>query len=174
MDTSRRALKIEGDPLQDRGQPTTLSPTEGMQRCNIQMFLGPLSDESYIFLPILAELGFSGVQMASYRTKIMLVFSVLLLAVGLAQSGLIFNLDNGELCLQSAQCKSECCQRDSGLSLARCAPKAAENQKCSPWHLTSVYYQCLCESGLTCEVDRTIVGTVTNTDYGYCKDPNDP
>lgn len=40
--------------------------------------------------------------------------------------------DTGELCLQSAQCQSGCCHRDSGLSLARCAPKAAEFQKCSP------------------------------------------
>uniref|UniRef100_A0A8C5MZ53 Colipase n=1 Tax=Leptobrachium leishanense TaxID=445787 RepID=A0A8C5MZ53_9ANUR len=81
--------------------------------------------------------------------------------------------DNGELCLQTAQCKSKCCHRDSGVSLARCAPRAAEYQKCSPLHLTGVYYFCQCESGLTCDVDRTIVGTVTNTDFGFCKDPND-
>ncbi|XP_053310218.1 colipase [Spea bombifrons] len=90
-----------------------------------------------------------------------------------AARGLIFNLDNGELCLQSAQCKSNCCHREDGLSLARCAPKAAESQICSPLHIYGVYYYCPCESGLTCEVDRTIVGTVTNTDYGWCKDPND-
>lgn len=40
--------------------------------------------------------------------------------------------DIGELCLQSAQCKSGCCHRANGLSLARCAPKAAEFQACSP------------------------------------------
>uniref|UniRef100_A0A8C5MSZ4 Colipase n=1 Tax=Leptobrachium leishanense TaxID=445787 RepID=A0A8C5MSZ4_9ANUR len=103
---------------------------------------------------------------------------VLLLLFGLTladpnSKGLIFNLDNGELCLQTAQCKSKCCHRDSGVSLARCAPRAAEYQKCSPLHLTGVYYFCQCESGLTCDVDRTIVGTVTNTDFGFCKDPND-
>lgn len=38
----------------------------------------------------------------------------------------------GELCLQSAQCESGCCHRQDGLSLARCAPKAAESQDCSP------------------------------------------
>ncbi|XP_071993316.1 colipase isoform X2 [Engystomops pustulosus] len=81
--------------------------------------------------------------------------------------------DNGELCLQSAQCKSNCCHRDSGVSLARCAPKAAETQKCSPLHLYGVYYYCPCESGLTCEVDRSLVGSVTNTDFGFCKDPNE-
>ncbi|XP_053560694.1 colipase [Bombina bombina] len=90
-----------------------------------------------------------------------------------SESGLIFNLDNGELCLQSAQCKSSCCHREDGLSLARCASRAAEFQKCSPLHLYGVYYFCPCESGLSCEVDRTIVGTITNTDYGFCKDPNE-
>ncbi|KAG8450987.1 hypothetical protein GDO86_003315 [Hymenochirus boettgeri] len=90
-----------------------------------------------------------------------------------SEKGLIINLENGELCLQSIQCKSGCCQRDSGLSLARCTPKAADTHKCSPWHLYGVYYFCPCESGLDCEVDRTIVGTVTNSDFGYCKDPKD-
>ncbi|XP_063813301.1 colipase-like [Pseudophryne corroboree] len=80
--------------------------------------------------------------------------------------------DTGELCVQSAQCKSSCCHRDSGVSLARCAPKAPDNQKCSPLHLYGVYYYCPCEIGLTCEVDRSIVGTITNTDFGYCKDRN--
>ncbi|XP_075051789.1 colipase-like [Mixophyes fleayi] len=111
--------------------------------------------------------------MAHYRIMTVLLFLTLLLTVEIAQSGLIFNLDNGELCLQSAQCKSSCCHRDSGVSLARCATKAAETQKCSPLHLYGVYYYCPCEIGLTCEVDRTIIGTITNTDYGFCKDPND-
>ncbi|XP_075470250.1 colipase isoform X2 [Ascaphus truei] len=84
-----------------------------------------------------------------------------------------FYNDNGELCLQSAQCKSSCCHRDSGVSLARCSPKAAETQRCSPLHLYGVYYYCPCESGLWCEVDRTIGGTITNTDFGICEDPND-
>ncbi|XP_072254940.1 colipase [Pyxicephalus adspersus] len=104
----------------------------------------------------------------------MLLCFTLLLVVGIAQSGLIMNLDNGELCLQSIQCKSGCCLRDSGLSLARCASLAAEEQKCSPWHLYGVYYYCNCEMGLNCDVDRTLVGTITNSDFGYCKDPNDP
>ncbi|XP_059254995.1 colipase isoform X2 [Mustela nigripes] len=39
--------------------------------------------------------------------------------------------EDGELCLNSAQCKSKCCHRDTGLSLARCAPKASENSECS-------------------------------------------
>ncbi|KAM9595259.1 colipase isoform 1-T1 [Morphnus guianensis] len=79
--------------------------------------------------------------------------------------------DAGELCLQSAQCKSGCCHRHSGLSLARCAPKAAEFQKCSPKSLYGVYYECPCESGLNCDVDKTIVGSITNSDFGICKDP---
>lgn len=39
--------------------------------------------------------------------------------------------DEGELCLNSIQCKSKCCHRPSGLSLARCAPKASEKSECS-------------------------------------------
>ncbi|NXX72517.1 COL Colipase, partial [Spizella passerina] len=81
--------------------------------------------------------------------------------------------DTGELCLQSAQCKSGCCHRTDGLSLARCAPKAAESQECSPKSLYGVYYKCPCESGLTCETDRTIVGSITNTDFGVCMDPHE-
>ncbi|KAM6333452.1 colipase [Alca torda] len=102
-----------------------------------------------------------------------LLLALLLLAPALPapdKRGLIFNLDIGELCLQSAQCKSGCCHRGSGLSLARCAPKAAEFQECSPKSLYGVYYKCPCESGLTCEVDRTIVGSITNSDFGTCKD----
>ncbi|PKU28027.1 colipase [Limosa lapponica baueri] len=80
-------------------------------------------------------------------------------------------VDTGELCLQSAQCKSGCCHRGSGLSLARCAPRAAEFQECSPKSLYGVYYKCPCESGLTCDADKTIVGSITNSDFGVCKDP---
>uniref|UniRef100_A0A670JHG0 Colipase n=1 Tax=Podarcis muralis TaxID=64176 RepID=A0A670JHG0_PODMU len=83
----------------------------------------------------------------------------------------IYLLENGELCLNSLQCKNGCCHRGSGLSLARCADKAAEFQECSRWHLTGIYYRCPCENGLSCEVDRTIIGTITNTDYGICEDP---
>lgn len=39
--------------------------------------------------------------------------------------------EDGELCLNSIQCKSRCCHRSSGLSLARCKPKASENSECS-------------------------------------------
>ncbi|NXJ71573.1 COL Colipase, partial [Rostratula benghalensis] len=98
-----------------------------------------------------------------------LLLALLLLTPALSaphERGLIFNLDTGELCLQSAQCKSGCCHRGSGLSLARCAPKAAEFQD-----LYGVYYKCPCESGLTCDADKTIVGSITNSDFGTCKDP---
>lgn len=33
--------------------------------------------------------------------------------------------------MNSAQCKSKCCHRPGGLTLARCAPKASENSECS-------------------------------------------
>lgn len=44
---------------------------------------------------------------------------------------LVFIKGNGELCVGSFQCKSHCCQRDTGLSLARCASKGAERSSCS-------------------------------------------
>ncbi|XP_032305198.1 colipase isoform X2 [Coturnix japonica] len=81
--------------------------------------------------------------------------------------------DIGELCVQSAQCKSGCCQRDTGLSLARCSQKAAETQGCSRKSLYGVYYKCPCESGLSCDADWSIVGSITNTDYGICYDKRD-
>ncbi|KAM4702253.1 colipase-like [Discoglossus pictus] len=110
--------------------------------------------------------------------KIMLPIISLLLIVGLpsaeqSEAGFPFHLDPGDLCLQSPQCKSNCCRRKYGLSLSRCAPKAKESEECSPLHLYGVYYYCPCESGLVCEVDRTNVETITNTDFGYCVDPND-
>ncbi|XP_039179338.1 colipase [Crotalus tigris] len=102
---------------------------------------------------------------------------LLLLTLALAESsvhprGLFLNLDNGELCLHSVQCKSRCCHRKTGLSLARCADKAAENQECSLKSLYDVYYKCPCERGLICDTDRTIVGSVVNSDFGICKDPS--
>ncbi|XP_070604620.1 colipase [Erythrolamprus reginae] len=102
---------------------------------------------------------------------------LLLLTLALAESlghprGLIVNLDYGELCLNSLQCKSRCCHRRTGLSLARCAFKAAENQECSLKSLYGVYYKCPCERGLICDGDRTIVGSIVNTDFGICKDPS--
>uniref|UniRef100_A0AAA9SNM6 Colipase n=1 Tax=Bos taurus TaxID=9913 RepID=A0AAA9SNM6_BOVIN len=79
-------------------------------------------------------------------------------------------LDEGELCLNSAQCTSKCCHREDGLSLARCAPKASENSECSAFTLYGIYYKCPCERGLTCNVDKTIVGSITNTNFGVCLD----
>ncbi|NWY15806.1 COL Colipase, partial [Aphelocoma coerulescens] len=105
-----------------------------------------------------------------------LLLALLLLAPALSaqhERGLIFNLDIGELCLQSAQCKSGCCHRVNGLSLARCAPQAAEFQECSPKSIYGVYYKCPCERGLTCDADKTIVGSITNSDFGVCRDPQD-
>uniref|UniRef100_A0A8C5L479 Colipase, pancreatic n=1 Tax=Jaculus jaculus TaxID=51337 RepID=A0A8C5L479_JACJA len=33
-----------------------------------------------------------------------------------------------------------------------------------------IYYKCPCERGLTCEGDRSIIGAITNTNYGICLD----
>lgn len=39
---------------------------------------------------------------------------------------------DGEICLNSLQCKSGCCQHDTILGVARCTHKAMENSECSP------------------------------------------
>ncbi|XP_058932454.1 colipase [Kogia breviceps] len=103
------------------------------------------------------------------------VLVLLLLALAVAYAvpdprGLIFNLEEGELCLNSAQCESKCCHRDTGLSLARCAPKSRESSECSAFSFYGIYYKCPCERGLTCEADKTIVGSITNTNFGVCLD----
>uniref|UniRef100_A0AAA9TZV3 Colipase n=1 Tax=Bos taurus TaxID=9913 RepID=A0AAA9TZV3_BOVIN len=103
------------------------------------------------------------------------VLILLLVALAVAYAvpdprGIIINLDEGELCLNSAQCTSKCCHREDGLSLARCAPKASENSECSAFTLYGIYYKCPCERGLTCNVDKTIVGSITNTNFGVCLD----
>ncbi|KAJ6659446.1 hypothetical protein lerEdw1_018680 [Lerista edwardsae] len=95
---------------------------------------------------------------------------LLLLAVAFTASrGTFFNLDNGKICVQSKQCQSGCCQKAPGLSLAHCADKASEEQECSPQHIYGIYSKCPCEDGLTCEVDKTLWGTVTNTNFGTCQ-----
>ncbi|XP_067913805.1 colipase-like isoform X2 [Heterodontus francisci] len=38
--------------------------------------------------------------------------------------------------------------------------------------LYNVYYKCPCENGLKCDGDKTIIGSIMNTDFGICKDPN--
>ncbi|XP_077874627.1 colipase isoform X1 [Ictidomys tridecemlineatus] len=78
--------------------------------------------------------------------------------------------EDGEICMNSAQCKSSCCQHFSPLGVARCTRKASENSECSPKTLYGIYYKCPCERGLTCESDRTIIGAITNTNYGICLD----
>ncbi|XP_008542395.1 colipase isoform X2 [Equus przewalskii] len=36
--------------------------------------------------------------------------------------------------------------------------------------LYGVYYKCPCERGLTCQVDKTLVGSIMNTNFGICFD----
>ncbi|XP_055463228.1 colipase [Psammomys obesus] len=96
-----------------------------------------------------------------------------LLAAAYAAPGprnLFINLDEGEICLNSMQCKSRCCQHNTILGIARCTHKAWENSECSPKTLYGIYYRCPCERGLTCEGDRSIIGAITNTNYGICLD----
>ncbi|XP_062854422.1 colipase-like [Trichomycterus rosablanca] len=114
--------------------------------------------------------------------RTLVVIALCLISVALATSpekspdelGIIINLNNGELCVISAQCKSSCCHRHSSTSLARCAPRAAENETCSKKveSLYGTYYYCPCEDGLRCKGDSSIGGSITNTNFGICTDPN--
>ncbi|XP_062396162.1 colipase-like [Sardina pilchardus] len=110
------------------------------------------------------------------KVILLLVLALNLLAITLAAPATpeTHVLDNGALCVLSIHCKSSCCHRASGISLARCAPKAAETEKCSAKNIYGSYYHCPCEHGLKCDVDWTIGGAITNTNFGVCKDPNTP
>uniref|UniRef100_A0A8C5P1S4 Colipase n=1 Tax=Jaculus jaculus TaxID=51337 RepID=A0A8C5P1S4_JACJA len=103
------------------------------------------------------------------------VLALLLVVLAVAYAapgprGLIVNLEDGEICMNSAQCKSSCCQHSTILGVARCTYKARENTECSPKTIYGIYYKCPCERGLTCEGDRSIIGAITNTNYGICLD----
>ncbi|XP_008590216.1 PREDICTED: colipase isoform X1 [Galeopterus variegatus] len=102
-----------------------------------------------------------------------LVFLLVTIAVAYAAPdprGLVINLEEGEICLNKIQCKSGCCQHTSAISVARCAPMVRENSECSASSLYGIYYKCPCERGLTCQGDKSIVGSITNTNYGTCID----
>ncbi|EGW03619.1 colipase isoform X1 [Cricetulus griseus] len=105
--------------------------------------------------------------------KALVLLLVTLAAVAYAAPGprgLFVNLDDGEICMNSMQCKSKCCQHDTILGIARCTHQAMENSECSPKTIYGIYYRCPCERGLTCEGDKTILGAITNTNYGICLD----
>uniref|UniRef100_A0A8C9I936 Colipase n=1 Tax=Piliocolobus tephrosceles TaxID=591936 RepID=A0A8C9I936_9PRIM len=102
------------------------------------------------------------------KIRILLLVALSVASAAPGPRGIIINLDNGELCINSVQCKSQCCQ--SALDLARCIPLASENSECSVKTLYGIYYKCPCERGLTCDGDKTILGAITNTNFGVCHD----
>lgn len=51
---------------------------------------------------------------------------------GIGLTGWLSLQEDGEICLNSMQCKSGCCQHDTILGVARCTHKAMENSECSP------------------------------------------
>ncbi|XP_009985407.1 PREDICTED: colipase, partial [Tauraco erythrolophus] len=59
------------------------------------------------------------------------------------------------------------------LLLAPALPAPHERGLIFNLSLYGVYYKCPCESGLTCDADKTLVGSITNTNFGICKDPGD-
>ncbi|KAK6461364.1 colipase-like [Huso huso] len=109
--------------------------------------------------------------------RTLLVFIACSLAAVMAappqNKGIFINLENGELCFNSLQCKSSCCHRTSGVSLARCVYLAADKQECSVKTLYGTYYRCPCESGLKCKSGISIGGSITNTNFGVCYDPSE-
>ncbi|KAL6458897.1 hypothetical protein MHYP_G00323690 [Metynnis hypsauchen] len=113
--------------------------------------------------------------------KAIMVFTLCLMAIALAKStdspetaGNIINLENGELCVISSQCKSSCCRQQSAISLSRCDRRAAEGETCSKKNMNETYFFCPCEDGLSCEVDWSIRGSIVNTNVGTCVDRNAP
>uniref|UniRef100_A0A8C6QFV7 Colipase n=2 Tax=Nannospalax galili TaxID=1026970 RepID=A0A8C6QFV7_NANGA len=105
--------------------------------------------------------------------KALVLLLLALVAVAYAAPGprgIVINLEDGEICLNSAQCKSGCCQHNTILGILRCTAKSRENSECSPPTLYGIYYTCPCERGLSCEGDKSIIGTITNTNYGICLD----
>lgn len=113
----------------------------------------------------------------TFAMRTLLVFIACSLAAVMAappqNKGIFINLENGELCLNSLQCKSSCCHRTSGVSLARCVHLAADKQECSVKTLYGTYYRCPCESGLKCKSGISIGGSITNTNFGVCYDPSE-
>uniref|UniRef100_A0A8C2SRB5 Colipase C-terminal domain-containing protein n=1 Tax=Coturnix japonica TaxID=93934 RepID=A0A8C2SRB5_COTJA len=96
--------------------------------------------------------------------RLLLVALLVTLALGAPnERGLIFNLVMGEH--TSPPC--DICFGVSGPK-GRCL-----TEPLSPQSLYGVYYKCPCESGLSCDADWSIVGSITNTDYGICYDKRD-
>uniref|UniRef100_G1PH32 Colipase n=1 Tax=Myotis lucifugus TaxID=59463 RepID=G1PH32_MYOLU len=99
-----------------------------------------------------------------------LVLLLVTLAVAYAvpdPRGIIVNLHACELWLNSAQCQNQLHVPEGP---ARCAVLHFLNGQCSAKTLYGVYYKCPCERGLICEVDKSIVGSITNTNFGTCRD----
>ncbi|XP_002129864.2 colipase-like [Ciona intestinalis] len=76
--------------------------------------------------------------------------------------GVIFGLEDGELCVEGDQCSSYCCMDFNGFN--RCAPLSIEGAVCENDGLWDVYDHCPCESGLSC---------VNSGSKKICSDPND-
>ena len=75
--------------------------------------------------------------------------------------GIIIKLDEGELCLNTAQCNSKCCYREDGLSLARWHPRPARTASAPP--LRSV--------GLTTSVPVSGAWPATSTRPSWAPSP---
>lgn len=83
-----------------------------------------------------------------------------------AHAATAINLNDGELCLNSAQCKSTICKLlSTSNNIAVCVPKAKEGEICTAKTIYGIYYFPVCERGLTCTTPES-----SSTEYGYCVD----
>ncbi|KAG8550306.1 hypothetical protein GDO81_026750 [Engystomops pustulosus] len=87
--------------------------------------------------------------MAQNRISLILLFVCPQLCLVMANTGT--DLENGEFCVDSAQCKSQCCL---GQNPGTCEPPAEENEKCTPFTTNDYYNYCPCKSGLQCRVNK--------------------
>lgn len=65
------------------------------------------------------------------------------------------------------------CSLLPGLGRRGARPLSTALSPCSLQSIYGVYYKCPCESGLTCEANKTIVGSIINKNFGVCKDPKE-
>ncbi len=80
-------------------------------------------------------------------------------------------LDDGEVCLNSMQCKNKSCINFTNLGLNYCMPKVDAGEECSPSSVYGVLYRANCARGLTCEGGTNSYGRCStgdkNTDITY-------
>ncbi len=104
--------------------------------------------------------------------------TLIALTVPIYANAAIIQLDNGELCINSATCKSGVCKQigtnSSGGNITACVPKAPQGEECSAQTQYGIYYNAPCARGLTCTqvpVDAD-TSTCVDTESSECPSCN--